>query len=212
MQVHKIGHSCLVVELNGTRILVDPGAFSREQNELTDIHAVCVTHKHPDHLDTDSLHAVVRNNPEAPVYTNHDVGAVLQDAGIAYERLHDGDTKTVGSITIEGLGEHHAHIYEGMEAVENTGFFFNRYLYHPGDAYRVPWAPVPVLALPVMAPWSKISEALDYAKEVYPKLAFPIHDGQLAFSGPFQQLPERFLPERGITFKQLNGGESLDIS
>jgi hypothetical protein len=39
---------------------------------------------------------------------------------------------------------------------------------------------VETLMLPVMAPWSKISEVIDYVREVRPQRAYDIHDALLA--------------------------------
>ncbi|MBW8818953.1 MAG: MBL fold metallo-hydrolase, partial [Streptomyces sp.] len=38
---------------------------------------------------------------------------------------------------------------------------------------------VETLMLPVMAPWSKISEVIDYVREVKPQRAYDIHDALL---------------------------------
>ena len=67
-----------------------------------------------------------------------------------------------------------------------------------------------VLALPVAGPWMKISEAVDYALAVKPRLAFPVHDGVRI---PTNHLvPERILGANGIEFVKLEEGGELELT
>ena len=56
-------------------------------------------------------------------------------------------------------------------------------LLHPGDAYDVAPADVDVLALPLTAPWAKLSETVDYLRVVRPAVAFPVHEALLQPAG-----------------------------
>jgi len=73
--------------------------------------------------------------------------------------------------------------------------------------------PVEILALPVAGPWAKIREVIEYAKRVKPKVAFPVHDGLIKENciTPFRFLPNKFLGEVGIEFKDLNDGETVEF-
>ena len=54
MRVTKYPQSCLVVETDGVRLLIDPGVFvtaSYEPDDLGEIDAVLYTHRHADHVD-----------------------------------------------------------------------------------------------------------------------------------------------------------------
>lgn len=200
MHITKLGHSCVVVEEGTAKILIDPGAYSTTQNEVRGLAAIIVTQEHPDHLDLASLKQVLASNPGASVITNRGVGSILAAEGIAYQLVEDGQSTTVGGVTIEGYGDAHAPIYAGVKSVVNTGYLIGGKFYHPGDALHVPARPVAVLALPVVAPWLKLAEALDYAKAVKPKACFPIHDGVLKIFGPVHKLPEAVLEPLGIHF------------
>ena len=59
------------------------------------------------------------------------------------------------------------------------GFLVDRSLFHPGDAFTVPDQPVQTLLFPVMAPWNKVAEVVDYIREVNPQRAIDIHDALL---------------------------------
>ena len=50
MKITKFGHSCLLVEENGVRILFDPGSYSTAQNDVKNIDVVLITHEHSDHV------------------------------------------------------------------------------------------------------------------------------------------------------------------
>ena len=82
MKIKKIGHCCLLIEIDGTWILTDPGAFSGAQNQVTHIDVILITHEHVDHLHTKSLQEVLKNNPEAQVITNTGAGKMLDEVGI----------------------------------------------------------------------------------------------------------------------------------
>lgn len=211
MKITKIGHSCLLLEEQGARILIDPGAWTTAQNELEDIALVLVTHEHGDHLHLDSLRAILRHNPRAAVVTNRGVGKILDEAQIAYQVLEHGQQMNYGAVTVAGWGEHHAPIYPSVPAVANTGYMIADRFFYPGDALYVPGKPVEILALPVAGPWLKIAEALDYAQAVKPQHCFPVHDGMLQIFGPFHALPQRVLAAVDIEFRPLLAGQALEF-
>jgi len=64
MNITKFGHSCLFVEEQELRIIVDPGTYSTMQNGLHDIDVLIITHEHEDHCDINSVAAIVKNNPK----------------------------------------------------------------------------------------------------------------------------------------------------
>ena len=65
----------------------------------------------------------------------------------------------------------------------NTGFLIDQRLFHPGDALTVPSRPIATLLLPVHAPWSRMSDLIDWVREVAPVRAFALHDGALNATG-----------------------------
>ncbi|MDO8620485.1 MAG: MBL fold metallo-hydrolase [bacterium] len=211
MKITKFGHCCLLVEVNGVRILTDPGMFSVTQNEVTDIDVVLITHEHQDHLHIDSLKAVLQNNPKAKVVTNRGVGKLLEQEGISYVLLEDTQHKTVAGVLLEGFGQKHGVIYEEWGQVVNTGYFIANRFFYPGDALYDPKKPIEILALPVVGPWMKTSEAMEYAKRLKPKVVFPVHDALLAHSKAFIVPYEKFLPPEGISFTVFTDGETKEF-
>lgn len=194
------------------RIMTDPGNFSTLQTEEKGIDYVFITHEHQDHFHLDSLKKVISSNPEVKIVTNKGVGKLLDEANIPYEVLEHGGVKDFSGMTVEGHGENHATIYKELGLVQNTGYFFANRFFYPGDAFYVLGKPVEVLALPVSGPWMRVSEAIDYAKEIKPKVAFPVHDGMLnEFGKPNYALPGKLLPPDGIKFEVIDVGGSHDF-
>ncbi len=211
MTIKKIGHSCIVVETKGVRFLFDPGVFSKEQNELTGLDAVIITHVHADHYDVDSIKQIRIKNPNAIFVTNHEVGALLTELGIPFEQIEDGGSMTLKNISIEAYGSKHEFIYQGVPEVINTGYVLDGTLYHPGDAYHVLKNSAPVLALPVTAPWGTLRNTIDYAKTFKPKVCFPVHDATLKEPGLYHRLPKQFLEPAGIDFKPLWSNQEFTV-
>ena len=200
MKIKKLGHCCLVIEINGARILTDPGMLSAAQNEEKNIDLVLITHEHADHLHIESLKKILGNNPGVPIIANSAVGKILEGEGITYEKIEHGDKGAPKGVSIEGVGEKHAEIYKEFGQVQNTGFFIGGQLFYPGDALTIPSARPEILALPVAGPWIKIKEAVEYGLAVKPKYAFPVHDGVVNWTAPFHATPQKFLGEAGIEF------------
>lgn len=211
MRITKLGHCCLVIEEDDVRIMTDPGAYSTKQNDVTGIDIILFTHEHQDHFHLESLKTVLKNNPQAVIYTNTSVGKLLDAEKIPYAIIADGQSATVKGILIEGFGMTHATIYPSWPAVENTGYFLQGRLFYPGDAFYDPKKPVEILALPVSGPWMKISEAVDYAKALRPKVCFPVHDGMLKFGGPNYSVPQNLLPAAGVPFVVIQEGETREF-
>jgi L-ascorbate metabolism protein UlaG (beta-lactamase superfamily) len=187
MRITHLGHASLLVDVAGARILLDPGAWSPAAQELRDLDAVLVTHQHPDHLDQERFPDLLRANPGAQVLTDPDTAKILQDKGIEATAFQAGDTATVGSVTVEGLGEMHALIHEEIPLVHNTGMRISAdgepTFFHPGDSLDAEPERVDVLAFPLNAPWARSREMTAFLRRLSAPHAIPVHDGLLSAAG-----------------------------
>jgi L-ascorbate metabolism protein UlaG (beta-lactamase superfamily) len=203
MKITKFGHCCLLIEENRARILTDPGIYSEKQNEITKIDIVLITHEHSDHFHVESIKEILKSNPKVKIITNTAVGKLLDKENINYQILENGNSLIENGVNLEAFGGKHALIYKALEPVQNTGYFINNKLFYSGDALTNPNKPVEILALPVAGPWIKLSEAIDYALALKPKLCFPVHDGILISFGSAHSIPQSVLPKSNIKFEIL---------
>ncbi|GLF97993.1 MBL fold metallo-hydrolase [Streptomyces yaizuensis] len=177
MRLTKRTHSCIRLEKDGATLVVDPGAFS-EPDAAQGADAVLITHEHPDHFDEGRVRAALAAGAE--VWTLGSVAGRLSAAFPGRVRtVGHGDTFTAAGFEVQVHGELHAVIHPDLPRITNIGFLVDGSVFHPGDALTVPGVPVEVLMLPVHAPWNKISEVIDYVREVHPARALDIHDALL---------------------------------
>lgn len=212
MKVKKLGHCCFVFEpKEGVRIMTDPGSFSTLQIEEKNINAVLITHEHQDHLHMDSLKEVLKNNPNTIVVTNTSVGKILDQNNISYNKVEEGENFKINGVEIFGFGNTHAEIYEDFGKVQNTGYMIDNLCY-AGDSFSYPDKDVDILALPVAGPWMKLSDAINYAKNIRPRICFPVHDAILQDFATFAwRIPENILNEDNILFIKLEIGKEKEI-
>jgi L-ascorbate metabolism protein UlaG (beta-lactamase superfamily) len=213
MRLAKFGHSCLLVEEGRARMLLDPGSFSKGFEELEGLTAVCFTHQHVDHLDRERLRGLLDRNPGVRVISDEGSAEALGEAGAEAEVVHDGDELEIEGVGVRVVGRDHAVIHPDVPVVPNVGYLLGGRLFHPGDALTVPGQPVEVLAVPAGAPWLKVSESVDYLREVRPKVAVPVHEQVLSAIGTslhYRQLEQ--LGARGDTvFRVLDDGRPLEL-
>ncbi|WP_028476218.1 MBL fold metallo-hydrolase [Nocardia sp. CNY236] len=179
MRIAHFGHSCLLLEAHGRRILFDPGVFAHGFEGLTGLDAIAVTHQHPDHIDPDRIDALIAANPGARLLSDPQTARLRDEP---WEPVRAGNVLTFGALRITGGGGRHAVIHPEIPVIDNTVFQVGTaqdpaQFVHPGDSLWVPPVPVGVLATPAAAPWMRISEAVDYLRAVDPRLAVPIHLG-----------------------------------
>lgn len=231
MNITKLGHCCLELELESAasaanvapdapgvttkiKVLTDPGTYTTEPvKAVTGINVILITHEHSDHFHVESIQEVLKNNPTATVVCNSAVAKLLAEKNIPSTVVGDAQSATVAGVLIEGFGKDHAPIYGTMGLCENTGYMVAGKFYFPGDAFHNPQRPVDVLALPTAGPWMKLAEAIDFAKAVKPRVAFPVHDGMMIpGAGAFMTtILQNSLKSDSIEFVALAAGESKEF-
>ncbi len=118
LRITWLGHSTLLIEIDGARVLVDPVWGERSSPlsfagpkrfyapplplaELPDVDAIVISHDHYDHLDFDTVKALREN--DARWVTPLGVGAHLEHWGIPKHRITELDwweDTRVGSLTL----------------------------------------------------------------------------------------------------------------
>ncbi|MFE0098965.1 MBL fold metallo-hydrolase [Streptomyces sp. NPDC059009] len=180
MKLTKKSHACVRLEKDGRTLVIDPGTFS-EEDAAVGADAILVTHEHIDHFNEDRLRAGLEANPGAEIWTLRSVADQISAAfpGRVHTVGH-GDTFEAAGFDVQVHGELHAVIHPDIPRITNVGYLIDGgAVFHPGDALTVPDHAVETLMLPVMAPWNKIAEVIDYVREVKPARAYDIHDALL---------------------------------
>jgi L-ascorbate metabolism protein UlaG (beta-lactamase superfamily) len=213
MKLTKHEHACVVLEKDGAKIVIDPGAFSPGAAEIiADADAILLTHEHFDHVNEEAIHGALAARPDLRVYAP----AAMAD-GIAKHRdqvtgVAAGDVLTLGSFSVTVHGSEHAMIHPDIPVIANVGYLVDGSLYHPGDAYFAPEVPVSVLLLPTSGPWMKFGEAADFVRAVRPQQVIQIHEALLSDIG--LHLAGSLLGEQGLTglpLTQVPAGQSLTL-
>ena len=212
MRLTKLEHSCVRLEKDGAVLVIDPGSWS-VPSDTDGANAVFITHEHPDHLDPDRMRALLRARPATQLWTNASVAGQFEDFGGQVRVVTDGDAFTAAVFDVRVYGSEHALLHPDLPPVPNVGFAVDGTVFHPGDALTIPGEPVTTLLLPGNAPWLKVSEMVDYAREVAPQRAYAIHEGLLNARGLalLDDWLERAAEPLGATFTRLEPGTTVDI-
>jgi len=208
MQITHLGHSAVLVEAGGVRVLLDPGNISDAWHGLEGLDAVLVTHQHPDHIDPANVPTLVAANPDARILVEP---SVIQMAPLERAEPIAADASvTIGALTIAAVGGLHAVIHRDIPRIGNVGLVLSAEgeptLFHPGDSLEAVPAGIDVIAVPLHAPWAAMKEHIDFLREVGAPSGFPIHDGlvnergwQLAYSRYNEMTPTKLVDLRGGT-------------
>jgi L-ascorbate metabolism protein UlaG (beta-lactamase superfamily) len=205
-RIRRLTDSCVVVETDRHSTLIDPGFHPFDHfdlEEVGDVDRVLITHEHADHVDPRFVRWLIDRRNDLTVFSNSRVAEILAREGIEVsgeppdgvsfeEALHEpiptGDQPPNLSLTVEGV------------------------FTHPGDSHR-PTVTAPVLALPLLAPWTSTTAAVAFARRLQPRQVIPIHDFLLGPDGRdfIVGMAKRVLARDGIELVPLGWGEGYTL-
>ncbi|SDX21932.1 L-ascorbate metabolism protein UlaG, beta-lactamase superfamily [Amycolatopsis xylanica] len=207
MRIVHFGHSCVLLETESARILLDPGTFSEGFENERELDAILITHQHFDHLDVAKLPALLKANPHAQLIIDPGSVTEVEKLGVEFRVAHPGDAFEFAGAVVNTVGGDHAVIHPDIPVVPNIGYLVDHgAFYHPGDSFFVPEQKIDVLGLPTGAPWLKASEAVDFFRAVSPRAAVPIHEKTLANPAMIYGLFTNLAPQ-GAEVRVLTPGE-----
>jgi L-ascorbate metabolism protein UlaG (beta-lactamase superfamily) len=209
------GHSTVLIDLDGTRLVTDPllrgrlfGLMRRhhgfDAEDLGDVDGVLISHLHHDHLDFPSLRRLGAVRVLAPPGG----GEFIRRRGFAdVTELAPGQTAPLGGVTIRGVEAlHEGGRLSGRGPGETVGYVVegSRRIYFAGDtdlfedmAQLGPG--IDVALLPIWGWGPKLGEghlgpesAAQAAAMIRPRIVVPIHWGSLAPAGGIKLWPWLF--------------------
>lgn len=208
MEVTKYIHSCLLIEIDGKNILIDPGNYSYESktldiNNLDRLDYLLITHEHPDHMYIPFIKEITGRFPNLPIITNPSTKEVLSKEGII--------ATSEGTEFIKTEIIPHEKVF-GTEPPQNVLFNVGDMFTHPGDCLHFT-SHTPILALPVQAPWGSLTQAVELAVSLKPEVILPIHDWHWneAAREAFYKRLQNYFANQGIKFIGLKTGEKVSI-
>ena len=199
MHITWVGHSTVLVEQDGVRLLTDPVLRPRvlhlrrtgpvDWETLHDLDAVLVSHAHQDHLDLPSLRLLGRS---LPLVVPRGAARLLQRRG--FERvveLKSGEETRVGSLTIRATHAEHMGRRGLFGATDALGYLVlgSGRVYFAGDTDIFEGmgslaANLDVALLPVAGWGSRLPpghldplRAAEALRLLRPRVAIPIHWG-----------------------------------
>jgi len=200
-RVTYVGHSCVLIEIGGVRLLTDPVLTRRvahlrrqnapiDPNQLRDIDAILISHLHADHLHLPSLSML---ETSTRVIGPHGTSHLLKRVGFGrIDEVGLGETVQVGELSIRSTyAEHRGYRYPAGPYARAMGFLIRGRsgIYFAGDtdvfeemadlqpgldlAMLPVWGWGPTLGRGHLTP-RRAAEAL---RRLQPRLAIPIHWG-----------------------------------
>lgn len=209
-----VGHSTVLIELEGVRLLTDPLLVSRvahlrrhaplvAENLVGEPNAVLISHLHHDHLDLASLRRLGR---KTRLIVPSGAGRWLRRKGFNFvTELSAGESTSVDVLTVTAVEARHDGRRLGGPRAEPVGYLVKgkSVVYFAGDtelfeemanfARRADVALVPIAGWgPRLGPGHmNPSEAAQAIASIAPRLAIPVHWGTLRRIGLARRSRER---------------------
>ncbi len=215
MKITKYPQSCLMIETNNKRILIDAGGLKYQDKFLEEwrkADIILITHKHGDHIKSDVLKDI-----NIPIYSTQEVQDNYPE--INFNIVKENDTLDFDNIKIEVVKAFHGYnpnLKNGMQVFENVGYIIDdgyHRLYTTSDTicfknnYKAD-----VVAMPVTGYGLTMSsyEASLFAKELGAKLVLPVHMDNEMYPTNINYMRENFAKFE-INYRVLDIEETIEI-
>ncbi len=222
MLITKYNQSCLLVETNNKRFLIDPGTIGYDEsllNEWKDINYILVTHRHSDHCNKDAINIII-NRDKAQLYTTKEV---VDNVDLINPIIvKQGDIINLGDVNIEVTKAIHGFFTKmkkfGGEIFENVGYIIDdghKRLYTTSDTinfnndYKCD-----ILCMPFNGNGLTLGiiDGVMFAEDIHPELLLPIHmEHPLPFMNPNLDLLKAEIEKAGLNYQILENKQKIKV-
>ena len=210
MKITKYPQSCLLIEANDKRLLIDPGSLVSQHIQPADllpIDAIMITHEHPDHADPDLLRSLLADKP-IPVIANASTKDLLGD--LVTKVVMDSETFDAAGFSIKAYELPHCLMVDGSAGPQNTGYVIDGVFFHPGDGISINNLQVANVAIPFAGPDISPKDIFDFINQTGAQTVIPIHHDFFTANIPaITSWINRALPN--IKFVALEHGQSTEL-
>jgi L-ascorbate metabolism protein UlaG (beta-lactamase superfamily) len=216
MEITKFGQSCVLIETNDKKILIDPGHYElndKVKKQWQNVDAIFVTHKHGDHCNSN---AIKQTNPNTKIYATNETAKAHPE--LDFEIVKVGDIITIDKVRVEIIKAVHGFVPSfrgGNEVYEGVGFVVEgeKRVYLVGDSLCFDCnVKCDILFVPicnhgiVMGP----SDASKFAKDLNPELVIPYHYDSPNYPGDLNEV-KKYFDNVKLNYKILGIGEQIKI-
>lgn len=209
MKITKYPQSCLLLEKNNKKILIDPGNFVAEKYTAKDflpLDGVLITHRHADHADPDFISELAKAG--VTILANQDTTELLGE--IVSEIIDDGGEVELGEFKIKAHELAHCLMVDGSNGPQNTGYIVDDIFFHPGDGVKTAGVQVQVAAIPIAGPDVSPHDSYALIESLGTQTVIPVHyDYFVGNPEFFKQTVARF--NQDINVAVLKNGESINV-
>lgn len=208
MKVTRFPQSCLLLEKDGKKIVLDPGMFDVDafkNGAFEGVEAALFTHEHPDHYTPATAAALSKAG--AKLYANASTAKLIQgDCTV----VNDGDKFQIAGFSVEAHELPHCLLPDGSEGPQNTGYLIDGAFFDPGDGKELAGLSASSMALPINGPDISMLDAFNFAKQLGVKVAIPVH---YTWMGGDVVTYKQFAEGSGMPFelRVLADGESTEL-
>lgn len=210
MKLTKYEHACLLLDNGQSRLIIDPGCFTKLPDDLSGIGCIVITEEHVDHFNLSNIQDILSQSPDAKIFTTKAVSVELSKSNIEATAIN-------GSQEVEHDGCHlsfnevpHAAVYR-KSPCQSLSIKVDGYLYYPSDSYSGIDDKVEVLALPASGPWHKLEEAIDLANAIDSPIILATHNWLYNIDGEIvaNNFIKANIADKDRKYVYLKPGESL---
>ncbi len=209
MKVTKYPQSCLVIEDNSKRLIIDPGSFVSAKYKVTDllpVDGILITHEHADHADPALLQALV-GQAQTPVVSNQGTRDTLGE--VVSQVVKDQEEFELAGFKIKARELPHCLMVDGSPGPQNTGFVIDSVFFHPGDGIAIEDLKVDKAAVPIVGPDISPHDVHSFIRQVGCSKVIPIHYDYFPNDPEF--MAKMLGGDSGLQFVVLANGESADV-